>query len=303
MNARLQRLILLLRLCLTLGLASWVGPRLGWAWGGGVLALGLCSSALVMMGLFAPLRRMPQPEGIDSPRWGQVLRAWLREWWIYERNFSWRQPFAAQAVKDYLPQGGATSPGVLLLHGFSCNRGLWRDQLQALRHRGVPCVALTLEPAYGSIDAYAPAILAALEQLRRHGRGAPVVLAHSMGGLALRAAWQAQGHEPGLLSRVITLGTPHHGTRLARWGLPLNARQMRVNSTWLQQLRASEPAWLAQRFVCWYGHCDQIVLPTAQAMLAGADNRHLSTHGHLSLLQAAPVWDSLTEVLAGASSD
>jgi pimeloyl-ACP methyl ester carboxylesterase len=301
MNARLQRLILLLRLCLTLGLAAWLGRRLGLAWGVAVFALGLCASALVMMGLFAPLRRMPQPEGVHSPHWGQVLHAWLREWWVYERNFSWRQPFAAQAVADYLPQAEASSPGVLLLHGFSCNRGLWRDQLLALRRRGVPCMALTLEPAYGSIDAYAPAILAALERLRRHGAGAPVVLAHSMGGLALRAAWRAQGHEPGLLARVITLGTPHHGTRLARWGQTRNARQMRVDSPWLQQLQASEPAWLAQRFVCWYGHCDQIVLPTGQAMLAGADNRHLSGHGHLSLVRAGPVWASLEEALVGAA--
>ena len=301
MNARLQRLILLLRLSLTLGASAWVAGRLGLVWGLGTLALGLCSSAVVMMGLFAPLRHMPQPAGIPRPRWGQVLRAWLREWWVYERNFSWRQPFAEHAVADYLPPGQATGPGVLLLHGFSCNRGLWRDQLLALRRRGVPCMALTLEPAYGSIDAYAPAILNALEQLRRHGRGAPVVLAHSMGGLALRAAWRAQGHSPELLTRVITLGTPHHGTRLARWGQTRNARQMRVSSPWLEQLRASEPAWLAQRFVCWYGHCDQIVLPTGQAMLAGADNRHLSGHGHLSLLRAAPVWASVEAAVANAA--
>ncbi len=49
-----------------------------------------------------------------------------------------------------------------------------------------------------------------------------VIVGHSMGGLVARSACQA-GHEaghswPGLLSKLVTLGTPHHGAPLERGG-------------------------------------------------------------------------------------
>ena len=42
--------------------------------------------------------------------------------------------------------------------------------------------------------------------------------------------------------RIVTLGSPHHGTWLARFALSRNSAQMRQASRWLHALAAREPA-------------------------------------------------------------
>ena len=72
----------------------------------------------------------------------------------------------------------------------------------------------------------------------------PVLVCHSMGGLA---AWP--GCAPAAdarVHRVLTLGTPHAGTWLARFSHTENGCQMRMNSAWLQAL-VQEPPSRAKR--------------------------------------------------------
>ena len=44
---------------------------------------------------------------------------------------------------------------------------------------------------------------------------------------------------------------------------------MRMNSAWLQALKAQEPPGRAKLFVCWYSNCDNIVFPATVAVLPG----------------------------------
>ena len=63
--------------------------------------------------------------------------------------FGWRQPFRHAACPDWLPAppaGGAPGRGVVLVHGFMCNRGIWNPWMRRLRARGHAHVAVTLEP-------------------------------------------------------------------------------------------------------------------------------------------------------------
>ena len=69
-----------------------------------------------------------------------------------------------------------------------------------------------------------------------------MIVAHSMGGLVARAYLRRHGGAQ--VARVITLGTPHHGTALANLAPGSNARQMSrpggQPNAWLAQLAASE---------------------------------------------------------------
>eukprot|EP01035_Chromulina_nebulosa_P009829 gene9830-13259_t len=56
---------------------------------------------------------------------------------------------------------------------------------------------------------------------------APVLLCHSMGGLAVRA-WLRAHQADGRVHRVLTLGTPHGGTWLGRFSHAPPWRQMRM---------------------------------------------------------------------------
>ncbi|HEX6362261.1 MAG TPA: alpha/beta fold hydrolase [Albitalea sp.] len=223
---------------------------------------------------------------------GQIVRAWWGEVVSAPRVFCWRQPFRANAEPDFLP-AAADRRGVVFVHGFVCNRGFWNPLMARLRPLGVPFVAVNLEPIFGSIDRYADVIDASVRRVEAATGRPPVVVAHSMGGLATRA-WLAAYAADDRVHRVITIGTPHRGTLLGRLGHTRNAREMRPGSDWQQRLAVREPAERFARFTCFYGHCDNIVFPASAATLPGADNRHLPGVAHVHMASREEV---LEEVL------
>jgi triacylglycerol esterase/lipase EstA (alpha/beta hydrolase family) len=282
MNGRLQRIWVLLRLAVAL----WVGWRFGWGWA--VATLGLHAAVLAFA--FAQLRWVNRP----APPWGQLLRAWASEVVASELAFSWRQPWREWAEPDHLPAGA--TQGVLLVHGFSCNRGRWNGWMRRLRAQGVAFVAPTLEPAFGSIDAYADEIEAGVRKLKALTGRMPLLCAHSMGGLALRAWWRRHGAGHEAVPRVITLGSPHQGTRMAALGLGVNAAQMRQGSAWLAQLPGLPDV------DCFWTPCDQIVNPADRAVLAGARAHRLDGVGHMGLVHAPEAWRLVQDALASSLS-
>ncbi len=230
------------------------------------------------------------------PGWWQLVRAWWRECIAAHEVFGWHQPFGSARYGDRLDV--ATAAGrraVVLVHGFMCNRGVWNRGLPALRAAGVPYAAVTLEPPFGSIDAYAAQIDAAIEQARRVTGLAPLLVCHSMGGLAARAWWQARAADAARrVHHVITIGSPHQGTLTARFARAANVCQMRRGSAWLRALAQAEAAdGRARHFTCFYSHCDNIVMPASTAMLPGADNRHVCGQPHVALAHAPEVWDEI----------
>ncbi len=286
MLARLQRALVLLAVGLALGGCAWGGWRgvhpgllLGW------LLLALAPHAPLLALEFVLLAWLGRDPLVPHASAAQLQRAWWGEVLTGWRVFGWRQPFAADQEPD-----GAAIPGrhaVLLLHGYVCNRGLWTPWLRRLRDEGVACQALTLAPVFGHIDTWVPAIEAAVADLTRRSGRPPLLVCHSMGGLAARAWLAAQPDAAAADARVlgvVTVGTPHHGTWTARFGFSANARQMRLGSAWLAALAVAESPARRARFTCFYGHADNIVFPASTATLAGADNRHVAGAAHVQML-------------------
>ncbi len=274
-------------LCLRAGHAAW-------ALGGVLLMLGGYAAVLGLE--FALLRWAHGHDPTPRASVAQLLRAWWGEVLSAPQVFCWRQPFQSQRHADHLPAQAQGRRGVLLVHGFVCNRGLWNPWLQRLRAQGVPCVAVTMEPPFGSIDDGVAAIEDGVRRLEACTGLAPVLVGHSMGGLALRRWWAEHGDDA-RVHHAITIGTPHHGTWLARFAVSLNARQMRQGSQWLATLAAREPAGRPKRFTCFYSHCDNIVFPPATATLPGADNRHLSAVAHVHMVAHPAPWAALQALL------
>ena len=109
-----------------------------------------------------------------------------------------------------------------------------------------------------------------------------------MGGLAARA-WLHTHEGDERIAGVVTIGTPHHGTSLARLGYAPNAREMRRAGPWLKELGGHEPATRWTAFTCFWSHCDNIVLPASTATLAGARNVHLPGAAHVALVNRAEI--------------
>lgn len=288
--ARIQRLIVaawLIALVLWLHWTSRTDAH-GLAVGGVLLLIG--GHAMFLAGEFLWMHRANRADPSPRASHSQLVRAWMGECWHAPKVFFWRQPFREGAFPADVTESSGRR-GVLMLHGFVCNRGLWNAWRQRLHADGTPALAISLEPPFGSIENYAPQIEAAVAALERHTGRAPLVVAHSMGGLALRHWWR----QPGNAARVhhaITLGTPHHGTRLAALAVSPNGRQMQIESTWLRALADSTPT-IAPQLTCFYSHCDNIVFPASTATVPGADNRHLDATAHVAMVDHPAPWAEL----------
>jgi len=192
---------------------------------------------------------------------------------------SWQVPRASAATRIY---PDSRHPPVLLLHGYGCNSGYWAHLTPLLDAAGISHASVDLEPVAGSIDGYVPLVEQAVQALcAQTGAQTIAIVAHSMGGLVARA-WM-RVHGAARVARVITLGTPHHGTALARFGLGQNAFQMRPGSPWLRDLAQGEDAATRALVTSLYTHHDNIVSPQASSRLPGARNLEFGGVGHVAL--------------------
>lgn len=227
------------------------------------------------------------------------LRAWAREVLHSLRVFGWQQPWRYQALPDHLPDQAAGRRGVLLVHGFVCNRGFWNTWMRQLRRADVPHVAVTAEPPFGDIARQAETLQAAWQRLFEATGRAPLLVGHSMGGLLIRSWLAQQPQELAMAHEVITIGSPHHGTALAQFAQSEAARQMQLLSPFLQALAARESPERRSRFTCYWSVCDHIVFPAQTATLAGADNRHLAGHPHVGLAEAPEILGDVLQRVQG----
>lgn len=292
MLARLQKFI---AIALFLSAMVWAAcfiaagrPILAWL-GAMLILLGY---ALFLGAEFVLLYFVQNGDVAPRPTVRQLVSAWWREVITAPRVFLWRQPFRSHVEPDDLPPRPDGRRGVLLVHGFVCNRGLWNPWMRQLRARKIPFSAINLEPVFGSIDHYADIIEAAVARVEA-ATGMPVVLVgHSMGGIAIRA-WCARFDADARLHRVITIGSPHQGTWLARFGHTVNGREMRLENPWLVRLASGETAEQRGRFTCFFGHCDNIVFPAASGMLPGAHNIHVPGTAHVHMAFRPQVFDEV----------
>ena len=283
MLARLQQLI-------TVSLLATAGAWLLFFWNTSAL-LAVSGGLLLVLGYsgflaieFFLLRFVNRRDPAPQPSWGQLARAWLGETLVAPRVFCWRQPFRSQAFPDELALRSAVPGrrGIVFVHGFFCNRGFWTPWLEKLQGSGHAYVAVNLEPVFSSIDEYVPLIDAAVSRVTHVTGLPPLLVCHSMGGLAVRA-WLKATKSENRVHHVVTLGTPHRGTWLARFSRVANGRQMQLAGQWHQALDQDMPAHRHALFTCWYSNCDNIVFPSSTATLHGADNRLIPGVAHVQL--------------------
>ncbi len=283
----IQRLLAGLAAAIVFGvieLALWLHRAHGWSAGGALAAAAgvpLLAHATLLGQQFAIgawLRRRSRPD--LRPGLVEALRAWAGEIAASLRTFGYAQiRYGAQPLPSGTDAGRAP---VLLVHGYLCNRGIWHAFARRLAARGHPTEAVNLEPVFGSIDAYTPVIAAGIERLRaRTGATRVAVVAHSMGGLAVRAFIAARGGAA--IGAVVTLGTPHRGTWLARHGFGRNVAQMRLDSDWLRALAAREGTRSGVPFTVILSLHDNIVAPQTIQTLDGAHTIEIAGCGHVEL--------------------
>lgn len=186
-------------------------------------------------------------------------------------------------------QGRATEQKnpVLLLHGFGMNRTQWV-------WLGRRLAKLDLGPVYGrtyfsprSIAANAAHLRRMVDEILARENATKVdIVAHSLGGLVARYYIERMGGAD-RVGCLVTIASPHRGTKLGRLGLVTAARELIVGLPF-------EAQPVGVRYVGIWSPDDAIVQPAESASLANWGRDYVfDGEGHLSLLISPKVLDRL----------
>ncbi|UQX02611.1 alpha/beta fold hydrolase [Streptomyces sp. RerS4] len=196
-------------------------------------------------------------------------------------------PRPADAPAD-ASASAAELPPVLLLHGFTDNRSVFVLLRRALAAGGRRRVeTYNYSPFTRDLRETARRIGRRIEELcERSGQDRVDLVGHSLGGLIGRYHVQRLGGDTRVRT-LITLGTPHSGTRVAPFmdAHPL-VRQMRPDSEVMAELRAPAPG-CRTRCVAFWSEFDALMAPPDTARIEHPDldatNIQVTGIGHLAL--------------------
>jgi triacylglycerol lipase len=171
-------------------------------------------------------------------------------------------------------------PGpVLLVPGYGGGTGSVQSLADELTAAGRDATVVDLPgDGTGDLNAAAEALgQAADAALARTGEQSVDVVGYSAGGLVARL-WVADGNA-GVVRRVVTLGSPHHGTSLADLAgdlapgqCPVGCQQMASDSALLTGLNDGDETPEGPTWVSIWTTQDQTVTPPDSARLDGALN-------------------------------
>ena len=253
----------------------------------GIALLWRASHALVSFALVGGLRYRDGRHDIA----GSNRAALWSEFCARLISFNWSQPFVGH-VMGKEPAGRMTGTPVLLVHGYFSNRGMWFRFRERLVNRNIgPVYSINLEPLFSGIDEFARQVHERVEAICAETQSSQVlVIAHSLGGLVVRAYMATHGVDR--VAQFITLGSPHHGTKLAAFGIGRCADQMQYHSDWLTMLAEMEAASDVSMppTLSIYTNNDDLVYPPESSALPWAQNVAVNGVGHVALLFSPAVF-------------
>lgn len=186
-----------------------------------------------------------------------------------------------------LATGSADRTPIIFVHGLYHNHTAWYLHLRWFRHWGWNHVkAVNLRGKFRSIQDFTRILAEEVEQvLAETGSEKVDLVGHSMGGLVIRS-YLADSFAKTKVRRVVTLGSPHGGSKLAVLGLGMATKEMIPGSSFLQTLNQDVQIPEGGRFYAIYTIVDNMVLPNESAQLAweGVQNLENGIVNHIGLL-------------------
>lgn len=167
---------------------------------------------------------------------------------------------------------------VLLVPGYGGSTSALEVLAGRLRDAGRDATVVALAgDGTGDLNGQARVLGTAVRAaLRRTGASSVDLVGYSAGGIVVRLWIRDDGGGP-LTRRVVTLGTPHHGTDTAALAADLSGgacpeacRQLATDSDLIRTLDAGDETPPGPRWVSIWTTDDQTVVPPSSASLSGA---------------------------------
>ncbi len=185
---------------------------------------------------------------------------------------------------------------LILVHGVLVNDGVWFSMRRYLVRHGIgPVYTINYGPPYSDIERFAGQLGDKIESVcAATGADRVVLVCHSMGGLVARTCLRQRG--PARIDRIITIGTPHHGSVMAHAFVGRCLAQMRPGNAWLEELNRDEAKPSPVPIVSIWSRHDSLVAPQASCELKGAENLALVGIGHNALLGDREVMELVARI-------
>ena len=188
-----------------------------------------------------------------------------------------------------VPGWGDTAADLLPLRASLTDSGWSGEQVSAL----------TFADAFGSNGEHAVEINEAITRLlEQTGEDQVDIVAHSMGGLAVRLVLASETQRR--VRRVVFLATPHRGTVMALFGWGDGATEMVPGSEFLERLNKVSPPHDASEILALRSPLDLVVIPSDSAVLPGVRNEEVCCPTHQGLLMDGEVFRRIRAFLTAA---
>lgn len=187
---------------------------------------------------------------------------------------------------------------VLLVHGYFMSRACFILLYLRMRQTGKRTIfTINLRPRTAPIEELAHQLSEKIEEVLVLTKSNQVdIIGHSMGGIVARY-YIEQMNGAKKVNKLITLGSPHNGTKIAVFGIGANARELRSGSDFMRGLNAGPLSGEVKYFSLW-SNLDNLVLPQESSILRepGVSIKFYGI-GHLTLLFSPRVFLKIMEIL------
>ncbi len=182
------------------------------------------------------------------------------------------------ALDDVEPVSQDTRGPVLLVSGYGGDVDALAPLAEAVEEAGRDVVVVpVVGDGTGDLDTQAEALRERVDEVLADGAPSVDVVGYSAGGVVARA-WVADHGGAEEARRLVTLGSPHHGTETARLALdaagtcPEACVQLAPDSDFLRALNAGDETPPGPAYVSLWTEVDRTVTPPDSARLEGATN-------------------------------
>lgn len=189
----------------------------------------------------------------------------------------------------------STRNPILFVHGWSGNGGQWNTMVARFKADGwtdAQLMAFSYNTSQSNATTAQEISTRVNQLLTTNGATKVDIVTHSMGGLSSRYYAKNLGGDT-RIDAWVSLGGPNHGTSTANTCFSTACTEMRIGSSFLTALNASDETPGLPRYGTWWSGCDEIINPDDSVLLSGATNTQTACIGHMAFLDDLAVYGSV----------
>jgi len=242
---------------------------------------------LAVAGRFVGTRVAAAYRGIDPDLRRHIAELPLMSYSLFSRK--------ARPVEAGVSDG---RPPLVFVHGLGGGRGDFVPMAWYLRRKGRRRSYSMRFEGPGDVETQARQLAEFVRNVVAVTGEAQVdVVAHSLGGVAARVAIQDHGLAP-LVRRLVTMGSPHHGTYVARLGNTPITRDLRPDSALMERLAPTAlPA--SVQVTSFWSNADLVIMPPESAALEASVEVDMTPLTHYGYLIHPRSWRAVLAALSG----